>query len=259
MDIDARAIEGTHRTPWPQIAAFAVIATAVAYPFRNNVIDMKDRLVFGAPFLQAVLEGIGVLIAAAILTRGFRRFWRPATYLGDAPAHALVLWGIPVAVFGALGINNDNGVDPHLFGLALGATISVYCLLEETGWRGFLQNATTPLSRWKRYLVVGSIWYVWHLSFLDAQSSLASQVEFLLILIVASYLLGSLVEKTNSVLVAASFHFVFNFLAFNQIGGVSDPGGRKLLLVGVVVLAWMPVLVHWNVRKKRLESARAGR
>jgi hypothetical protein len=55
-----------------------------------------------------------------------------------------------------------------------------------------------------RIPVVGLIWYLWHLSFIGNEIDLFEQVKFLAILVGTSYLFGSLVEKTNSVLLTAS-------------------------------------------------------
>ena len=232
--------------PWPRILVFTIVSTSIAYPFRNNLLDLQGALIFGVPFLQALLEGAGVFLAALIATNCFTEYWRPANYFGDSAIHSVITFLTPIFVFTILGVNNSKGVDPHLFGLVLSASVAIYCLLEETGWRGFLQNATTSIPRTARYLGVGLIWYLWHLSFIGNEISLLEQIKFIAILIGASYLLGSLVEKTNSVLLAASFHFCFDFIAFSQIGGVDETQGKRLLLIAAIVFAWIPILVHWN-------------
>lgn len=259
MSTNAISEKSPQLVPWLSIGAFAIVATLFSYPFRNNIFNLADKLLFGIPVLQAVLEGIGVFVATAIFTRGFRRFWKPATYLGDLPLYSLAVWATPAIVLLILGVKNSVGVNAHLFGLALGASVSVYCLFEETGWRGFLQNATTSLSRWKRCLVVGVIWYIWHTGFLDSpvnMPSMVAQAKFLLALLAASYLLESLVDKTNSVLLAASFHFIINMLAFNRIGGIAESDSGRLYLMGVIVLVWAPMLVHWHMRRTALQPSK---
>lgn len=152
--------------PWPRILVFIIIATSIAYPFRNNLFDLQGVLIFGVPFLQALLEGAGVFLAALIATNCFTKYWRPANYFGDSAIHSFITYLTPIFVFTIFGVNNSKGIDPHLFGLALSVSIAIYCLLEETGWRGFLQNATTLIPRRARYLGIGLIWYLWHLSFI---------------------------------------------------------------------------------------------
>lgn len=259
MGINANPKQSPPLVPWLSIVAFTIAATLFAYPFRNNIFNLADKLLFGVPVLQAVLEGIGVFVAAAIFTRGFRRFWMPATYLGDLPVYSLIIWATPAVILLIMGVKNSTGVNPHLFGFALGASVSVYCLFEETGWRGFLQNATTSLPRWKRCLVVGVIWYIWHTSFLDSSLSMASvitQEKFLLALLAGSYLLGSLVDKTNSVLLAASFHFIINMMAFNRISGITESDSGRLHLMGVIFLVWAPMLVHSHMRRTALQPSK---
>lgn len=158
---------------------------------------------------------------------------------------------IPILVFTGFGVDNSKGIDPYLFGLVLSSSLAIYCLCEESGWRGFLQNATVSMPRGARYLIVGLIWYLWNLSFIGSNINILDQVVFLVMLVGGSYLLGALVEKTNSVLLAASFHFCFNFLAFNQIGGNEMTYGGRVVLIAVIVLAWLPILIHWNRSKSR--------
>ncbi|MFC3715967.1 type II CAAX prenyl endopeptidase Rce1 family protein [Luteimonas soli] len=247
-----KATDLTHRAPWPRIAVFTLLAACIAYPFRHGSFNLQAPLFLGVPFLQAILEGMGVFIAALIATSCFTKYWSPANYFGDSPLHSSAVLLTPIAVFTIFGVDNTMGVNSHLFGLVLATSIAIYCILEETGWRGFLQNATTSIPRAIRYLIVGLIWYVWHLSFINHGASLIGQLQFLVILIIGSYLLGSLVEKTNSVLLAASFHFCINFLAFSYVGGINETQSAKLLLVGIIVLAWIPVLFHWNKNKNHV-------
>ena len=33
---------------------------------------------------------------------------------------------------------------------------------EELGWRGFLQDALRPLTPYKKYIIIGVMWELWH-------------------------------------------------------------------------------------------------
>jgi len=50
-------------------------------------------------------------------------------------------------------VKNEFELDSHLYGfIAIIATL-VYCIMEEYGWRGYLQEELKPLKSWKTYLI----------------------------------------------------------------------------------------------------------
>src|SRR5688500_7312511 len=101
-------------TSCPRIFAFTVIATCIAYPLRNNLLDLHGVLLFGIPFLQALLEGAGVFVATSVATSCFTKYWSPANYFGDSTIHSFATYLVPILVFTIFGINNSRGVDPQL-------------------------------------------------------------------------------------------------------------------------------------------------
>ena len=74
---------------------------------------------------------------------------------------------VPVFVFGILGIPNSSKINPHLLGSIVGLFLIFYALFEEYGWRGYLQDELGDIAEWKRILIIGTLWYLWHLSFLN--------------------------------------------------------------------------------------------
>ena len=239
-------------TPWSGIGIFIVLAVSISLPFRWDLPGMSflSTTVLGVPVWRALLEGSGPIVATLIATRGFRRHWRPITFAGSSLPHAAAMLAVPCLAFVLIGIPNDDGISPRLFGLVLGMTTVAYCVFEETGWRGYLQNALRSIPPVRRYTVIGMAWYAWHLPFLAENATLGSQAVFLAVLIGASFLLGRLADEMHSVFLAAAFHLVVNLLSFNQLFG-STTLDRKLLLIAVCVAFWIPILRHWKRRAMR--------
>ena len=240
------------RTPWSGIGVFIVLAVSISLPFRWGLAGMSflSATLFGVPVWRALLEGSGPIVATLIATRGLRHHWRPITFAGSSLPHATAMLAVPCLAFLLIGIPNDDGTSPRLFGLALGMTTVAYCVFEETGWRGYLQNALQPIPPVQRYTVIGMVWYAWHLPFLAENATLGNQAVFLAALVGASFLLGRLADEMHSVFLAAAFHLVVNLLSFNQLFG-STTLNRKLQLIAVCVAFWIPILLHWKRRAMR--------
>jgi hypothetical protein len=234
-------------TPWFGIVVFVVLAISISLPFRWGLVEMSwlSATVLGVPVWRALLEGSGPIVATLIATRGFRRHWRPITFAGSSLPHAAAMLAVPCLVFLLIGIPGHDGVSPRLSGLVLGMTTVAYCVFEETGWRGYLQNALQSIPPVHRYTVIGMAWYAWHLPFLAENATLGTQAVFLAVLVGASFLLGRLADEMHSVFLAAAFHLIVNLLSFNRLlGGAALD--RKLLLVVVCVALWIPILLHWK-------------
>lgn len=245
----------TAPVPWFRIVIFMLLAILISLPFRFALVDwpVMDVDLFGVPVLRALLEGSGPIIAVLVVTLGLRQYWSPVTFSGSSGVHALLMLLTAPLVFTLIGVPNEAGVPPHLFGLALGTGTIMYCLFEEAGWRGFLQNALQSWAPARRYLLVGTLWYLWHLGFIAEGATLANQLTALAVLIGGSFLLGKLAEETHAVAVTAAFHLVVNILVFNSLARAVAMDQKLLLIAGCVVL-WVPILIHWK-RTKPMEPS----
>ena len=67
-----------------------------------------------------------------------------------------------------------------------------YGLLEEYGWRGFLQYELRNLPVWQYVLIITVMWFLWHLDL-----NLLN-VSFFLLLLFASWGIGKVVSETHS-------------------------------------------------------------
>jgi hypothetical protein len=145
----------------------------------------------------------------------------------------LLFWLLPVLAFGVLGFHNTFGLDPHLYGLLYGGINAVYVLMEESGWRGFLQNSFQPLSPTRRYLFTGLIWWLWHTRF----QHVFDWTVFPLVIVASAFGLGKMADTYRSYMVTAGLHLLI-VLTTNTSGNTSAKIGASLLcIVSWVLLA----------------------
>ena len=140
------------------------------------------------------------------------RYERTITLAGLSLRVSVIYFGAPVLMVSVLGIAGPGAENPHLYGFLSGLTLIVYCLFEETGWRGFLQDALRDIPNPFRFMIIGTLWYLWHLNLLSPE---LYSVKFGLLVhlpscILGSWIIGLLADKYKSIMVAAAAHCIFN-------------------------------------------------
>lgn len=117
----------------------------------------------------------------------------------------------------------------------------IYSFGEEVGWRHYLQNATVGIKAWGRYLLIGSLWFLWHYSFTnDPVRAMSGQsIPGLIgipvsigLLAVFSFIWGDLVMKTRSILLPTVAHYL--------------PKAGGTIALSVVVTLLILIQVGWK-------------
>lgn len=85
-----------------------------------------------------LVSGLGLFLGAAVVWATFRRP-RRLRLGGTGPPLAWAMALVPAGTLALLGMRNPYGIEAHLFGFYIGLWIMAYAVLEETGWRGYLQ------------------------------------------------------------------------------------------------------------------------
>lgn len=152
---------------------------------------------------------------------------------------------VPAILLVVIGVQNTYGVNPYVFGVVAAFGSFVYCIMEEYGWRGYLQEEFSFLSPMVKYLLIGFVWYSWHLSFLT-EATVADNLFFLGSLLLGSWGIGKVAELTHSILACACFHFLVNIFMYNHFFTNAFSGTSKLIILVVSVLLWVVILVKWK-------------
>ena len=246
--------EAKHPVSYPRIITFFVTATVLSNIFRFDIFELRLQLtVLPSPIyiLSIVLiEGSGIFIAALWMMNHLRK----------ARKTEMTLYGTSD--------RNPFGWLSHRHPIRHGRTkrlrtgkshLRVHLhyrfpsLLHHRRirWRGYLKDELASLNEWKQSLLIGSMWYVWHLSFLT-NASLDGNFFFWAILIFGSWGIGRVAEQTKSILASACFHLIVQIMMFNSLIRNGINGTEKIIIMVVCITLWMAILTKW--KKQPAES-----
>jgi len=210
------------------IGVFFLIAVGVRYIATKTNILSETNL-----YLNMIVRGIGPTLGAIVACLIFKIKFSPMTLKGNYRLFvfpSLVYWIIPILLF-ALWTAITKGTFPIFYVFM----IFVYGLLEEIGWRGFLQQQLQGLPKIWNILIVGILWFVWHLNF----DLVASNLIFLGILLFGAWGIGIVADRTKSLLAVAAFHSLNNVQSENN-----------LIVIALLFVSWIVMIVYMEKRKK---------
>lgn len=237
-----------------RIAVFYLLAISISNVFRFHLFGL-DKLENDLPYwllgLTAPLQAIGILTGAFLSLHLLKKTRKPKYSLfGTSVKWSLIMILIPLILMLITGVENPDRMNSHIFALASGFGTLIYCYFEEIGWRGYLQDELRHLKEWQRILLIGSLWYIWHLSFLK-NASLDGEIIFLGILILSSWGLGKVIEMTKSVLAVTAFHLIINVTVMNSLTRSGISSAEKWIITAISIVLWILVLVRWEKFNER--------
>lgn len=234
---------------------FYLTAIIVSNIFRFDIFHFQtifEGLPTWAMLFYSPLQAIGVLIGAIIALKWLQKERKlEVSVFGTSIKWSVIMSIIPVVLLLIIGVNNKQGDNTHYFGLIAGLSTFIYCFFEEIGWRGYLGQELKGLSEFKKVLIIASLWYLWHLSFLR-NPDLIQNVIFFGWLILGSWGLGKIIKLTKSLFAVTCFHMVINILLFN--GFIKEGLDRtdKIIIFGVLALTWILIIIIWKREKSKL-------
>jgi uncharacterized protein len=192
--------------------------------------------------LRVLLEGSGVFIGALLSIYFLNKYKQiEISFFGIAKGKAILISIIPIFLLTVIGVKNDYGLNSNIYGFIVAIGSLIYCIMEEYGWRGYLQEEFGSIKPLKRYVFIGFIWYVWHLSFLT-EATFFENLFFLVMLILGSWGIGQIADSTKSILISACFHLLINILMFNSLIKDGIDGTQKFIILSVSFLIWILIL-----------------
>ena len=240
-----------------RIFIFLVIAISLSNIFRFDIFGIKEILEILPTWIYLLsvilLEGSGVFIGALIAIYLLRKERKTKiSFFGTSKRKGLLMSVIPIALLTIIGVKNDYEINTNLYGLIVVMGSLIYCVMEEFGWRGYLQEELKDIKPVKRYLIIGFVWYLWHLTFLT-EATISENLFFLGMLLFGSWGIGQVAESTKSILASACFHLIIQIMMFNSLIKNGLDGTQKLIILGVSVFLWILILKKWQ-NKYELKS-----
>lgn len=135
---------------WKAIALFYVIAVLI----RAIVLRYWDFV--ASPFigwLRVWAQGIGPCLGALVAVLIFKRKLY-CTLTGKSVIKSVFTFAIPLVICFLL--------DRNLSLILMGTLI--YSLLEEVGWRGYLQGELMDMNRTSSNFLIATMWFFWHIA-----------------------------------------------------------------------------------------------
>lgn len=231
---------------------FGLLATVLSGLFRAPFFDFYNDL--DIPFvtafgIAAICIGWGPALAQFVMRRLAQPQNDQARLLGSWPLGSVLMALTPITIFAGFGYPNDFGWAPSLAGGALAMLILIYAIGEELGWRGYLNSLLAEYTLPLRSVLIGSLWWVWHLWFLDAGEMLQGHVISFVMIIGLTFLLSAIVDETRSVLSVAAFHSLGN-IAFLS-GSLVLESQTRWMIAGLSLGILIAIHHIWKRRNQR--------
>lgn len=235
---------------WLRMAIFITLSIGISNVFRFDIFNLQPDLHhlphWYTILITVMLEGSGVFLAAMLVIPYLRKEQQVKTSLfGNSPTKSLIMGCIPLSLLTVIGVDNDAGWNPHFYGIIAGTSTLVYCIMEEYGWRGYMQEELREWTLWKKSLFIGSIWYLWHLTFLTTASFQASLL-FWSMMVFGSWGIGQVAESTKSILASACFHMIIQIMMLNAFIKNGIDGIEKMVIFSISVGVWFAVIKKWE-------------
>ncbi len=231
-------IDKIKNVKWIVVGLFYVLACGLTYlliQFPNLIQKIWTRLFNFDPNFNWN-HGIALLFASFLAYRIFK-IERKTTLLGNKPLYSLIFASIFLIAYSILGFNNDFGINPHLWAFIFCLATLFYDFLEESAWRGFLQDCLKPIPFWLKGIITGMFWGFWHLLIFNNFDQFGGIHIFVLLSIVVSIIMAYATKKTNSILVASSIHALMIL--------------RNINVTIICIAIWVILIIIWNRKNKK--------
>lgn len=226
---------------WKAVLIFYAVAVSISAPFRLHLVPQLGHY-------QNYVGALGPLLAGITCLLIFKKTHiRLNTLFGNSVKWSLIFSFVPILGFAVIGFPDEMGKALYACGY-----VFLYCFMEEMGWRGFLQDALEPLKPNRRYLLLGIMWELWHLRFLNPDLTIGTKLLLLSSTIGGSFGIGKITETTRSVITAAWVHMLFN-IYFDM--DIQQPQKMGLMLYLIIALAIVFIIWLKIENKKRFSPA----
>lgn len=210
---------------------FYFIAVVLRYAYKLYI-DSLDGMSISIYYMHLIrlTGGLGPFIGALFCFFILRRKTE-YSITGLSVKKSLLSWTAPIALFAIYDI---------VYAPEISATISMcvllaYGFLEETGWRGYMQNELEKMGvkDWIIPLIIAPLWWMWHLNF---NASLLSSIIQLAAIIGGCYGIGFIMKTTRSIMMASCFHILFNFFMRDAY---IDRNAISITIIVLSVVYWL--------------------
>lgn len=200
-------LKGINEVKWMKILLFYGIILVGTYFARKlpNFLNLILGRITDIPFTFNYNHGFFVLIVSIIFYR-FNKENQKITLLGDKKLKSILFPIVLFVCYSTYGMNNNHGVDKHLWAFIFSFSAFIYNLMEEYAWRGYLIDSLEKVNFVIKSVISGLFWGVWHLLIFSNFDQYGGFWIFLAFCLVFSFILTFSVLRTKSIIVAGAIH-----------------------------------------------------
>ncbi|MCK8140730.1 CPBP family intramembrane metalloprotease [Flavobacterium sp. I-SCBP12n] len=224
-----------------KINYFAIITfftIAISLRYLSNKTTILDNV--NSEFIKVILQAVGPAIGAIVAFLIFKI--KPKLTLKGNYKNLIIpfilYWIFPIIL-----ILTVEYFTKGTFSIIPIFAILIYGLLEEIGWRGFLQHELRSLPKLLNIIIVAILWFIWHLNF----EMSSGNILFFGILVLASWGIGKVADSTQSFLAVSAFHSLNNFFP--------EMNTTKIIILLVLVGTWVILLIDRKKRNQKKEAS----
>ncbi len=205
----------------------AVVARALSFQigYTSNVVDFTYMAI-------GWTKGVGPCVGAIAAVLLFKRHFH-CTITGTSIIKSIISVAVPFIICFFL----YRELSYVLLGFIF------YSFLEEVGWRGYLQGELKDKSELVKSLIIGTMWFLWHIHIGFNISSLI----FWAILVLGAWGIGRIANDTKSLMACACFHTLYNF---------SKHGFFEFtpLVIGIYIITILSWFIIWYFPWQRISK-----
>ncbi len=237
------------RIKWKEIAIFYLIAVCVSAPFRLGLVKMETLISLpnGLNAFYSVLKALGPILGFLVMFYVIRvKTFRNNSFYGTSKIVSILAILVIPTMMTILGVQNKSNLNIHYYGFIYSTAYCFYALFEEYGWRGYLQEAVQQLKLIEKIGIISVLWFTWHFNFLLPEMTLKQHALHFLFIILGTFGLIKITNKTKSILFATAVH-----LSFNLLTDVNGEFNKRLIVLSTAIVVWIILL---NVNDKILKK-----
>lgn len=192
---------------WLRILFFYGLILAATYFSRKlpNLLTLLLSQFSDLHFTWNYNHGI-VITFISFLFYKFSSIKQEITFLGNNTLKTLAFPVILFIGYSVYGMNNDNGINKHLWAFIFCAFMLIYNIMEEYTWRGYFTESLGNINMLIKGFISGIFWAFWHFLIFNDFKQYGGFGVFLAFCIVFSVILTFSVSKSKAILVPATIH-----------------------------------------------------
>jgi membrane protease YdiL (CAAX protease family) len=192
---------------WLKISLFYGVILIGTYLARKlpNLLNLILEQFTDIPFSFNFNHGFVTLIVALLFYK-FGGLKQEITLFGNNKLKSLLFPIILFVCYSVYGINNNQGVDKHLWALIFCSFSFIYNLMEEYTWRGYLIDSLGKTNYVLKSIISGIFWSIWHILIFNNFDQYGGFGFFFAFCILFSFVLTFAVLRSKSIIVAGAIH-----------------------------------------------------